>query len=222
MKKINLHTFMNILIQKSLPINSERKIIGICGGPGSGKSTLAKYSVAKLNKQFEDVIFAYLPMDGFHMPNEKLLQMGLQSRKGAIETFEIKSYLNVLKSIKAGELVLAPDFDHVNDKVIVNNIIINSHKIIITEGNYLLSKYSLWKDLSLYIDFCFFLYEDKEVAKSRLYLRQKAKYFNHEQANKHVNFIDMPNYDYVSSLSQYADLIVHLGHISQLAEQKFG
>lgn len=55
--------------------SDRRTLIGIAGPPGSGKSTLAEAVVQQLNRRAGDSDHAaLLPMDGFHLDNELLLQ----------------------------------------------------------------------------------------------------------------------------------------------------
>jgi len=54
-----------VLLQDS----PQRFILGIVGKPGVGKSTFTDY----LRDQLSNELVAILPMDGFHMSNEKLI-----------------------------------------------------------------------------------------------------------------------------------------------------
>lgn len=217
-KEISFQDFTNTVNDKSLPLEAnKRKIIGICGGPGSGKSTLAEYSVARLNKLHNKEIFAYLPMDGFHMNNVKLAELDLAHKKGAIETFEAEAYLNILKAVKAGGLVKAPTYSRIIHDVVEDDIIIDKQKVVITEGNYLLAQLPFWKDVPRQLDYCFFLFEEKAVVKDRLLARQKQTFKDDVKAEKHVKSVDLPNFDFINSFSKYADSIIHFSHMDDFA-----
>ena len=73
----------------------KRLLIAIAGAPGSGKSTLAAALVDKINncKIGKAVL---VPMDGFHLDNEELIEKGLIKKKGAPETFDVKGLLPAL------------------------------------------------------------------------------------------------------------------------------
>ena len=58
---------------------SKRTIIGIIGKPGGGKSTLSKY----LLKGMDPSLVSVVPMDGFHLSNKILKELGKSDRKGA-------------------------------------------------------------------------------------------------------------------------------------------
>ena len=62
---------------------STRTIIGIVGKPGGGKSTLSKY----LLKGMDPTLVSVVPMDGFHLSNKVLKELGKSDRKGAQDTF---------------------------------------------------------------------------------------------------------------------------------------
>ena len=207
---LSLNEFVALIDKLSSPIGAERKVFGICGGPGVGKSTLAIKSVELLNKKHGRELFAYLPMDGFHMTNEKLIQTHLLDKKGAIETFEIERYLDVLKAIKAGKTVYAPSYSREIHDVVENAIPIADQKVVITEGNYLLSRNPGWREIRSIVDTIFFLFEEKSVTRQRLFARHKLKGISDEQVNRHVELVDMPNYDDVNTTAQYADRIIRL------------
>jgi len=65
---------------------STRKIIGIIGKPGGGKSTLSKF----LLKGMDPTLVSVVPMDGFHLSNKVLKELGRSDRKGAHDTFDVK------------------------------------------------------------------------------------------------------------------------------------
>ena len=71
--------------------------IGVAGPPGSGKSTLANKLCKKLG-----AIATILPMDGYHIPKEKLSQADFQ-RRGAPWTFDAAQFVC---DIKAARLLL--------------------------------------------------------------------------------------------------------------------
>src|SRR4051812_24937944 len=84
---------------------SRRTILGITGCPGAGKSTLSASIVGAVPSS------VVVPMDGFHLLNEQLVQLGRRDRKGAPDTFDVAGYVAVLDRVRhqaAGSTVRAP------------------------------------------------------------------------------------------------------------------
>ena len=77
----------------------ERFVVGLVGAPGSGKSTIA----ADLEDQLKEAgIFAGLvAMDGFHLSDAVLDELGRHERKGAPDTFDVEGYLATLDRVRA-------------------------------------------------------------------------------------------------------------------------
>ncbi|MBV8095303.1 MAG: hypothetical protein JOY71_28120 [Acetobacteraceae bacterium] len=71
-KQIELNELIALIGRQEPP---SRTIIAIAGAPGSGKSALAESITRKLNNQ-EAESTAILPMDGFHLDDSVLRQLG--------------------------------------------------------------------------------------------------------------------------------------------------
>jgi pantothenate kinase len=122
---------------------SGRLIIGITGAPGAGKSTIA-----------QDLVAAYGPgaalvcMDGFHLAQQVLDQLGTAEIKGAPETFDAQGYLELLARLARepdGTPIYAPEFRRSIEEPIAGAVAVPpSARVIITEGNYLLLDTPPW------------------------------------------------------------------------------
>lgn len=122
----------------------DRVVVGIVGQPGAGKSTLAERLVRALPSA------VLLPMDGFHLPQARLVELGRRDRMGAPDTFDVDGFLATLAAARLGP-VTAPGFDRAIEEPVPDAIAIGSERVIVVEGNYLLH----WRaplDLSLYLD----------------------------------------------------------------------
>jgi len=209
-KILSFKQFAELVANISIPIGSSRSIIAICGGPGSGKSTLAEYTVKTLNQKYNSKIYAYLPMDGFHMNNKKLNKLNLMHKKGAIETFEAQKYLDIIKLAKSAQKLKAPSYSRIIHDVVENIIPIDKEKVVITEGNYLLSRQPVWQELDDYFDYSFFLFTPKDIVIPRLFARQLKTFGDTQKAQKHVDEVDLVNYDFINSFAENADDIIQI------------
>ena len=67
---------------------SERRLLGVLGAPGSGKTTLAEILVAEVNQAAGHEVAIEAPMDGFHLQDEQLLELGILPLKGIPASFD--------------------------------------------------------------------------------------------------------------------------------------
>lgn len=145
----------------------DRILVGIAGPPGSGKSTLAADLAAQLGPSA-----AVLPMDGFHLENDRLRQMGLLNRKGAPETFDAEAFVRLVGKVRGGGGVSYPTFDREADRTIPDGGHIDKDtRIVIAEGNYLLLNTPPWSGLSGLFDLTVRLEAEREEIETRLVKR---------------------------------------------------
>src|SRR5216684_7010769 len=118
----------------------QRATLGITGSPGAGKSALAALLVELLDP--EDEWVARVPMDGFHLADAALDRLGRRAQKGAIDTFDAYGYIAMLRRLRTDRehTIYAPDFHRTLEQPIAGAIAIDpAIRLVITEGNYLLS-----------------------------------------------------------------------------------
>jgi len=147
-----------------------RFILGIVGKPGVGKSTFTEF----LGEQLSSELVAVLPMDGFHMSNEKLIELGRRERKGAPDTFDVDDFAQVLNNVRDshGVDIRFPIFDREIEASIPGAGVIPAGAIlVIVEGNYLLHDQSGWETINGHLDESWFLSVDDEVRMQRLIAR---------------------------------------------------
>lgn len=137
---------------------SRPALVGIAGAPGAGKSTVA----AALARTVPGSVL--LPMDGYHLPQARLVELGRRDRMGAPDTFDQAAFRLTLRNlVVSGGPVFAPDFDRAIEEPVPDAIVIQpTQRPVIVEGNYLL----LWDGLPF--DVTFFLDVDDELRRSRL------------------------------------------------------
>lgn len=189
--------------------SDRRTLIGIAGPPGSGKSTLAEAVVQQLNRRAGNSDYAaLLPMDGFHLDNELLLQRDLLKRKGAPETFDVGGLYELVVSARTdvGDIHY-PLFDRALDRALVDaGLLRSTTSIVVFEGNYLLLDAPIWDGLTELFDATVFLKPSLETLEKRLMKRWLGFGFTPEQAALKVHDNDLKNARLVLEHSGVADL----------------
>ena len=155
---------------RATPRRGLRTVIGIAGAPGAGKSTIAAALVDRLGPEA-----ALLPMDGFHLPQRRLVELGRRDRMGAADTFDVDGFLEVLRLVRTDEVVLAPGFDRTVEEAVPDAIRITpAHSTVVVEGNYLLLDSGGWDAAVDLLDLAFFVEVPQEVRLRRLIDRHIA------------------------------------------------
>ncbi len=193
--------------------SGQRKILGIAAAPGAGKSTLADLLLQALGAQVQIV-----PMDGFHLANSTLQQLGRAARKGAPDTFDAAGYVNLLHRLKnqpAGETIYAPDYRRALEEGIAGAIAIEAGTpLIITEGNYLLMDDGGWGCVRGVLDEVWYLDLDTTVRQRRLLERHMRFGRSREAALAWIDTTDEPNAQRIERTRHRADWVVQLGTTS--------
>lgn len=177
---------------------TSRVVVAIAGAPGSGKSTLAESLPeildVELTKNGEASVV--VPMDGFHLDNAILDQRHLRAVKGSPQTFDVAGFASLLGRIanRADQSVYIPAFDRAAD--LARNAcqeVLNSHSVVIVEGNYLLLRQTGWNELSPYFDCTIMLDVPFDILEARLIQRWLDHGHTEEQARQRALSNDIPN-----------------------------
>ena len=183
--------------------NPGRIVVGIVGAPGAGKSTIAERLVALLNGAGSGTSpmpgAALLPMDGFHLPQSRLVELGRRDRMGAPDTFDVGAFAAVLAALRpaaataaptaaalnaaaaatglngnSGVTVVAPGFDReIEEPVPAAVVITPEFPIVVVEGNYLLLGDGGWERVAPLLDATFFVSVDRDIRLVRLIARHE-------------------------------------------------
>jgi pantothenate kinase len=196
---------------RALVVHGERRILGLTGAPGAGKSTVAEQLVSALGPQ----IAVLVPMDGFHLANEVLIDLGRLNRKGAHDTFDDGGYARLIASLRAqradGPVVYAPRFRREIEESIGSSIpVAPAVPLVVTEGNYLLLESDAWPAARSHIDEVWFLAPDTEVRHARLVRRHEAYGKSPQEAEFWALGSDERNAQLIESTAGRADRIVRL------------
>jgi pantothenate kinase len=144
-----------------------------------------------------------------------LVAHGSVSRKGAPDTFDPLGYLVALRRLRAQQssdpTVWLPEFrreieDSVGQAVEVHG----DHRLILTEGNYLLLDKPFWSDVREELDECWYLDLDEETRLARLTARHAAYGREPAEAERRARSVDQANAELVAPSAARADLVVTL------------
>jgi pantothenate kinase len=187
-----------------------RVMIGIVGSPGAGKTTLAELLVARLRAEYGPDQVAHVPMDGYHLADRALEQLGLRDRKGAPETFDVHGYLALLRRLRdnADPVIYAPGFDREIEQPIAGTIAVpQSVRVIVSEGNYLLMD-GAWARARDLLDEVWFCRLDEEVRLERLLARHLRFGKSQEHALAWIEQTDEPNARAITATMGRSGLVV--------------
>ena len=182
---------------------STRYLFGIAGSPGSGKSTLAAHLATELDA-------LVVPMDGFHLDNATLDEMGLRDVKGAPETFAADAFVAAVRRLATADTdVDLPDFDRDTDESRPGRIAVGvSDRVVIVEGNYLLLDSAPWVGLRDLFDAVAHLHVDPMQRVERLVSRHVRFGKTRDEASAFVRSSDEPNAARVEAVRYRAHLQV--------------
>lgn len=192
-------------IPDELP-SDQRFIIAISGPPAAGKSTLAQALRAELGE-----VAAVLQMDAFHFDNPVLIERGHRPRKGAPHTFDVAAYRLYLSAVRdQPELQISvPLFDRALE--LSRNcaeVITPAHRIIITEGNYLLLNDEPWASLGPLFDLTVSVTAPIAVIEARILERWSVHGLTESEAVERAESNDLPNARYVIEQSRPAQITI--------------
>lgn len=189
---------------KTRAAGQDRYVVAIAGPPGSGKSTLAADLAARLGPTA-----ATLPMDGFHLDNDRLRQLGLLHRKGAPETFDAQGFVDLLREVRTTPRVSYPTFDRDADRTVPGaGHIGKDTRIVLVEGNYLLLTSPPWSSLDALFDLTVRLDVSREELEDRLVTRWLSHGLPAAEARARALGNDMKNAEHMFENARSPDFIL--------------
>lgn len=187
-----------------------RALLGITGAPGAGKSTLAGALLAGLRAR--GVPAALVGMDGFHIADRALRELGLEPVKGAPETFDVAGYVALLRRLRdpSERVVWAPEFRRDIDDAIQSSVPIGPEvDLVVTEGNYLLLD-GPWRPVRDLLDEVWYVDVPAESRRARLAARHELYGRSQAQAWERTLGSDERNARTVAVTRELADLVITL------------
>ena len=188
--------------------DAKRFMVAIAGAPASGKSTTAARLRDELTAMGEAAVV--VPMDGFHFDDIILNARAHRPRKGAPFTFDVGGFEALLKRIRAGEPeIFIPVFDRSLElSRNAADIVADSSRFILIEGNYLLLDEAPWSRLRGLFDYAIYLKVPIEVLEQRLVQRWLDHGFDMAYATNWIASNDLINIREVIAKSSGADLVI--------------
>ena len=187
-----------------------RRLVGLVGPPASGKSTMADRLCGLLVER--GCRSQVVPMDGFHLHNQILMDRGLLSRKGAPETFDVHGLINLIARLPDAKEVIFPTFDRSRDIAIAGAGLIDEKcDTIIVEGNYLMLEAPDWSDLRAYWDLSIYLEVPEQVLTKRLIDRWLVHGLAPDEAEQRARQNDLVNAKLVLDNTAECDLTFYNG-----------
>ena len=205
------------------PIPACRGVVGIAAPPGGGKTLLLAWRAATARAlEWEEV--AFLPLDGYHLPNEVLdRRMGadpegnpvsLRMLKGTPPTFDAERLLADLRALKSdGREHLLPGYSRVLHDPIPDRIRIGQEvKWVFVEGNFLFLDQPIWREIRELFDRKVFLDADDAVLRERLARRHAAAGRDAEWIEDHFRRTDGPNIRLSRESASFADVVLRIAN----------
>jgi pantothenate kinase len=147
-----------------------RVLIGIIGKPGAGKSTVT----SKLKELLPAQETKVLSQDGYHLSNAQLKELGRSERKGAPDTFDPRSFTELLKRISQdsqSEIYFPIFHREIEESIAAEGVITPDTNIVLVEGNYLLLDTHGWTGVASHLNEAWYLKIDDELRLKRLVAR---------------------------------------------------
>ena len=190
----------------ALPSTPSRRIIGVTGPPGAGKSTIGEQLVSRLPQA------ALLPMDGYHLTQRRLVELGRRERMGAPDTFDVAGFLRTLADLRiSGGPVFAPSFDRELEEPVPDALAIQPElSTVIVEGNYLLHDSGGWEAVREELDLVFFVEVDRPIRLHRLIDRHMRFGKSADAAEEWAFGPDEDNAQLIEATASRADHVIRL------------
>jgi pantothenate kinase len=194
-----------------------RTVIGITGPPGAGKSTLSMAIVEAVEAEHPGRC-VLVGMDGWHLAHHVLTAAGTAGRKGAPDTFDGVGYVDALQRVRAqgttDPTVWLPEFRRDIEDAVAGAVGVRpEHRLVLTEGNYLLLDTAPWDAVRGLLDLCWYVDVPDELRLARLAARHAHFGRSVDEAEHRARVVDQANADLVEAAAGRADAVVSLDDV---------
>ena len=152
-------------------------------------------------------------MDGFHLSNRVLEEMGLRDRKGAPETFDSTGFVSLLSRIRnqRKDPIYFPIFDRaIEESVAAQGVLYQDVQLVLVEGNYLNLENEPWNQIIELLDDSWFLTLPEEIRMERLVARHEAFGKSRADAIAWANGSDQRNAELIERSSRTSRISVEV------------
>lgn len=195
---------------QQLAAGPTRRLLGITGPPGAGKSTIARSVIAAVGDRSRLV-----EMDGFHLSQSRLAELGRLGRKGAIDTFDGEGFLALIRRLQhpGKETIYAPEFRRELEEPVAGALAIDPETtLVVIEGNYLLVPDGPWGKLRALFDEVWYCEPDEDLRIENLVDRHRRHGKSANDARRWALGPDQRNAELIVTTRTLADVIMNLCH----------
>jgi pantothenate kinase len=159
----------------------------------------------------DPTLVSVVPMDGFHLSNKVLKELGRSDRKGAQDTFDVKGFTTLIERIKldSADPIYYPIFDRsIEESIAAQGVVYPSTRVVIVEGNYLMHDKDGWQEISPLLDQSWYAFLDEDLRISRLISRHIAFGKDPESAKAWAKGSDQVNAELIETGVGRCDFLI--------------
>jgi len=198
--------------------STARGLVGIAAPCGAGKTLLLSW-LAATARELGLRQFAFMALDGYHLPNAVLDRRSaldpdgnpvtLRLLKGTPPTFNADSFLADLQALRSSRQELhLPIYSRQLHEPVAGRLRVGAEvEWVFVEGNFLFLDTPPWCEVRQLLERKVYLEADDEVLRTRLGLRHAAAGRNAQWIDAHFRRTDGPNISLIRSHAHFADIV---------------
>lgn len=214
--------FLPLLALFDTRCSASRIVTGLAGVPGGGKSTVGAVLQHVADQLWGPGRLVLVAMDGWHYPNAVLDRLTtkdaegrtvpLRQRKGGPESYDVSALADAIGRLKrADAMCRLPVYSRkLHDPVADAVEVPADARIVLVEGNFLLSADPPWDTVSRLLDVKCYLESDLSEARERVLARHVRGGLSHEQALAKFEVNDRFNTEAVLATRGHADVMIRM------------